>query len=265
MKYKHIALSGVEVKFNDDKTATIEGYGSTFGNMDSYRDIVMPGAFKNSIVDKLPAMLYQHRSDRICGIWDTVQEDNKGLLLRGRTINTTLGQDTAEELRSGALKTMSIGYTTLKDRYDSTNNVRYLDELKLWEVSLVTFPANDKAVITDVKAALEDIDAAADIIGQAGGMLSQIIGGTLQASPELLSSIMHLMQSAGALLEEPDMEQDDADKSTPSTERELEKYLRDAGTSRKKAKAIAAGFKAVATQRDAGAGIDTLITLLNKF
>ncbi|HEX3162954.1 MAG TPA: HK97 family phage prohead protease, partial [Pseudolabrys sp.] len=71
VKFKSLPLADFQVKFAADNSATIEGYASTFGNMDTYRDIVMPGAFKESIGQKMPAMLYQHCSDRICGIWNS--------------------------------------------------------------------------------------------------------------------------------------------------------------------------------------------------
>lgn len=152
MDFKQIELTQFEVKFNGD-VATIEGYASTFGNVDSDNDIVLPGAFKDSIAKSLPKMFYQHDSKRIPGIWEKAAEDSKGLIMVGKTLNTSLGRDVAEEVRSGAIDRMSIGYSPTKASFDKSTSTRRLEAVKLFEVSLVTFPANDQAIITRVKNA----------------------------------------------------------------------------------------------------------------
>ncbi|WP_020474554.1 HK97 family phage prohead protease [Zavarzinella formosa] len=154
MEIKNIELTEFEVKFSDTGVATIEGYASTFGNTDSQNDIVMPGAFKDSLVVRMPKMLYQHDPHRIPGIWERGAEDSKGLILAGKTLNTTLGRDVAEEVRSGAITQMSIGYSPTKASFDKGKGTRRLEQVKLYETSLVTFPANEQAIITAVKAAM---------------------------------------------------------------------------------------------------------------
>lgn len=152
LETKHVELTEFEVKFEDTGVATIEGYASTFGNVDSQNDVVVPGAFKDSLAARMPKMLYQHDPHRIPGIWERGAEDSKGLILVGKTLNTTLGRDAAEEVRSGAINTMSIGYSPTKSAFDKATGTRRLEQVKLWETSLVTFPANEQAVITRVKA-----------------------------------------------------------------------------------------------------------------
>lgn len=132
---------------------SITGYGSTFGGKpDSYGDIVAAGAFIDSLKARMPKMLYQHDTTRICGIWDVAEENDKGLYLEGRFLPTTLGRDAYEEAKSKALDTMSIGFRTRKASYDEDQEIRTLEQLDLFEVSLVTFPANENAVVTGVKA-----------------------------------------------------------------------------------------------------------------
>lgn len=167
MEYKHIELTDFEVKFSGD-TATIEGYASTFGNTDNQNDIVVPGAFKDSIAERMPKMLYQHDPHRIPGIWEKAAEDSKGLIVVGRTLNTTLGRDVAEEVRSGAITQMSIGYSPKKASFDKGRTVRRLEQVKLFEVSLVTFPANEKATITSVKSRPETLREFEDFLREAG-------------------------------------------------------------------------------------------------
>jgi uncharacterized protein len=151
MEYKSFAIE--ELKALDDEARTIEGYGSIFGNVDSYGDIVMPGAFAKSIKKRKPAMLWQHNSNQPIGVWDEIEETDKGLRLKGRIIDTSLGDDAYKLAKAGALTGLSIGYSTVNYETDNTKDIRKLLEVKLYEVSLVTFPANEKATITGVKAA----------------------------------------------------------------------------------------------------------------
>lgn len=238
MKFKHIDLTEFQVKFSSTGAATIEGYGSIFGNIDSDGDIVMPGSFTASLKSRMPMMLYQHKSDKIPGIWEKAAEDSKGLYLTGKTIDTTLGRDTAEELRSGALTGMSIGYSVKSGGAIYDKNTRILKDLDLYETSLVTFPANEQATVTNVKAALESIDTAADLLEQANAICCGLMDGSMTSSPELMASMNQMMSTALSLLEEPD-QTDDNDKSKElRNPRTLERILREAGYSKRDARGI---------------------------
>lgn len=151
MDIKRLAFSFEEIKADDD-ARTVEGFASVFNNIDSYSDIVMPGAFAKSIVGRKPAMLWQHNSDKPIGVWDEMEEQKKGLYVKGRILPTTHGNDAYTLVKNGAVSGMSIGYSAKKWETDSTKGVRKLTEVELYEVSLVTFPANEKAQITRVKA-----------------------------------------------------------------------------------------------------------------
>lgn len=169
---KTYRFTDMQVKADGDALA-IEGYGSTWGGEpDSYGDVVAKGAFKDSLKSRMPKMLYQHRSDKLCGVWEEAKEDGKGLYLNGRFINTTVGRDAYEEAKSGALDSMSIGFRTLADEHSKDGKVRTLTKIDLFEVSLVTFPANGNALITGVK---DDVTVPAtirefeDLLRDAGG------------------------------------------------------------------------------------------------
>lgn len=150
-EFKQITLDDFEVK-QDGESNVIEGYASTFGNKDSVGDIVVAGAFKKSIRAMKPKMLWQHRSDSVIGVFDTLKEDDRGLYVKGRFADTSMGRDVAELARMGAIDAMSIGYGVDKHSVDEKKRCRYLEEVKLYEVSLVTFPANDQAKITSAKS-----------------------------------------------------------------------------------------------------------------
>ena len=134
----------------------IEGYGSVFGNLDSYGDIVVAGAFEATLKAsaRMPAMLWQHDPDEPIGVWTEMREDARGLVVKGQlALGTQRGREALELIRMGALSGLSIGYRTVKSSYDEQSGVRSLLELELWEVSPVTFPANEAARITSAKSA----------------------------------------------------------------------------------------------------------------
>ena len=146
MEHKFLPL---DLKADDART--VEGLGSVFHNVDGGGDIVLPGAFAKSILSRQPVMLSQHKHDQVVGVWDEVRETPEGLFVKGRILNTSLGNDVYELARHGALKGLSIGYGVKDSERDRKSGHRRLKELELYEVSLVTFPMNELANITRVK------------------------------------------------------------------------------------------------------------------
>lgn len=140
----------------------IEGYGSVFGNVDSYGERVVRGAFAASIrtfkaEKRMPALLWQHRSDEPVGRWVDMHEDEIGLWMQGEfNLDTSSGKDAYHHVQARDVDGLSIGYETIK----AQPNGKILDllELRLMETSIVTFPANPRSRITGVKA-----ESAADI------------------------------------------------------------------------------------------------------
>ena len=149
------------------------GYGSVFGVIDSYKEVVAPGAFSESLSQRTPALLWQHRSGEPIGVYSAIREDQTGLYVEGRlALKTTRGAEAYELLKMGAISGMSIGFKTREDSYDRVSDVRTLKKLDLWEVSLVTFPANESARISGVKS-IETIESLADaeaFLREAGGL-----------------------------------------------------------------------------------------------
>jgi Escherichia/Staphylococcus phage prohead protease len=125
-----------------------EGHGAIFGNVDLGGDTILPGAFKSLNSGRMPKMLYQHDQTKIAGLWTAMHEDSRGLYVKGRLINTPIGNQAYVEMKEGALDGLSIGYETVDSE---GRNPRKLKEVNLWEVSLVTFPMNQAATIEAVK------------------------------------------------------------------------------------------------------------------
>jgi HK97 family phage prohead protease len=140
---------------------TVEGYGSVFGVRDNYDDVIAKGAFIQSLKDHkaagtMPAMLWQHDADKPIGVWTEMVEDEKGLRIKGQlAMETVKGKEAHALLKMGALNGLSIGFMSKEWSYDRETEVRTLTAIDLWEVSLVTFPANEKARVTNVKSADE--------------------------------------------------------------------------------------------------------------
>ncbi len=165
-------MERIEVKFAPDdvdaKTGEFSGYGAVFGNLDSYGDVIVPGAFKGTLrtwrkEKKLPPMLIQHGGwmmsdmDAIpVGVWTEMAEDDHGLKVTGQLIalDTDRGKTIHGAMKAGALDGLSIGYRakrfTLGTKPDEPR--RKLEEVDLIEVSIVTFPANGKARVSAVKS-----------------------------------------------------------------------------------------------------------------
>lgn len=139
-----------------------EGYGSVFGVKDSYSDIVVRGAFEKSLAawaekGRLPAMLWQHKISEPIGVYTEMREDETGLYLKGRLLieGDDLARRAHAHMKAGSLSGLSIGYVLDDCEYDKEKEAFILKQIDLWEVSLVTFPANDEARISNVKSLLE--------------------------------------------------------------------------------------------------------------
>jgi len=142
------ALGKFELK--SDNEGHITGYGAFFGNVDSVEDVIHEGSFKE--INRSVKMLYQHQTDKLIGVWDVVQEDPQGLMVSGKiNTNTTIGKDVYELAKSGALSDLSVGFRIKDYSYDK-DGIRHIKKADLYEVSLVSFPANEKANIMSVKS-----------------------------------------------------------------------------------------------------------------
>jgi HK97 family phage prohead protease len=143
----------------DVKAITAEGeftgYAAIFNNEDLGRDVILPNAFTKSLQRRPAAkvkMLRQHDSDEPIGVWLDLAEDNKGLRAKGKLIlDTVKGRETHALMRAGALDGLSIGFRTVKDRFDRAKGIRYLEEVDVPEISIVTFPLNPRATVSTVK------------------------------------------------------------------------------------------------------------------
>ena len=154
--------SAIEAKFtaldlkSTDETGEFEGYASLFNREDLGHDIVLPGAFKQSLaargVDGV-RLLFQHDPAEPIGVWEELREDGRGLYAKGRLVpDVKRGREVLSLMRAGAVDGLSIGFRSTRATRDAKTGIRRLAQIDLWEISIVTFPMLPEARISAVKS-----------------------------------------------------------------------------------------------------------------
>jgi len=185
MEMKHLDFP-CEIKAAEAGDGTFTGYASTFGgppdtsvtfdwekNLRIRGDIIERRAFDRTLAEGGRngtgiAMLYQHLPQIPVGVWTGLSTNEKGLKVNGKiAVKTSTGADVYELLKMDppAIRGMSIGFDFYRDKegkveegsyeIDEKKKIRHIKQVQLWEISLVTFPANTRATVTAVKSFLE--------------------------------------------------------------------------------------------------------------
>ena len=137
----------------------IKAYALAFGNIDSWGDIIMPGALdeflKSEDADRM-ALCYQHERRTVIGKITDKGVDDYGMWIEADILPTTAGQDAAVLIKSGAIKEFSIGYRADRYHYEKREgyeyDIRILDAITVYECSPVTIAANPAAIVVSAKA-----------------------------------------------------------------------------------------------------------------
>lgn len=146
-----------------------EGYASLFNREDLGRDVILRGAFRESLAKRGAGevkLLFQHDPNQVIGLWLAIEEDARGLYARGRLLpEVEKAREVLVLMRARALDGLSIGFRAIKGRRDARTGVRRLESVDLWEISVVTFPMLPEARVAAVKAdAVSRIRAAARLL-----------------------------------------------------------------------------------------------------
>lgn len=166
MESKHLFKS-FDMKANE--AGSIAGFFSTYEKTpDSYGDIITPGAFTKTIEKRKETghpfpICFNHDFSAVIGACE-VTEKEQGPYMEGSFLDTQLAQDVRKMLQSGAIYQFSFAYDVLKSREpnaeEKANGVlNVLEEVEVFEISVVTVPANQNAVVTDVKSVEPEIKA----------------------------------------------------------------------------------------------------------
>jgi HK97 family phage prohead protease len=177
LNYKSLPFE-IKASFTDQENGVFEGYGAVFHNVDLCGDIIAPGAFAKGLKQFLSTgiLAWQHEWEEPIGRPLEVREDGHGLFIKGRISDTERGRDARTLLKDGVIRSLSIGYTPVgKEALRSSRDVmtywrksgyepiksdleriskgaRLLTDVRLHEISLVSFAANPQAQVTSVKS-----------------------------------------------------------------------------------------------------------------
>jgi HK97 family phage prohead protease len=171
MKHKLINLTAGSVKM-DGEGYKFTGYASVFNGIDSYGDMIAPGAYRNTLAarERAVQMRWNHYGP-VIGKWLSISEDDRGLKVEGElTPGHSVAEDAKALLNHGAVSGLSIGYRVLKQEQQS--GYLLLKEIELIEISVVEEPADNAARISDIKAAIygaETYKEFESILREAGG------------------------------------------------------------------------------------------------
>lgn len=140
-----------------DESGEFFGYAAVFGNIDDGGDVIEKGAFSKTIREdfsRIKILALHNDCDLPIGKPLELREDDKGLFIRGKISDTQRGRDIQTLLKDGVLNELSIGYDATTWSVDD-DGIRHLKEIRLWEVSIVTWAMNDQATIDEVKSLAE--------------------------------------------------------------------------------------------------------------
>ena len=149
-------------ELKEGENGVVEGYASTWTKTpDSYGDIVIKGAFTETLKKRKATghpfpLCFNHDFDQIIGAVFEAEEDDYGLKISASFLNTPAAQEKRELVKEGIVWQFSFAYSVLGSEAPTEEEKKQgifqkLTKLDLYEVSLVPVPANQTAVVTDIK------------------------------------------------------------------------------------------------------------------
>jgi HK97 family phage prohead protease len=195
---------------------TFEGYAAVFNsrsqNLGGFTEFVAPGAFTRSLKARNDVkLLWNHDSGAVLGSTRagsmTLTEDAKGLKVIAKLPNTQLGRDTAELLRTGLVDSMSFGFNVIKDKWNANGDERTLESVRLFEVSVVAFPAYEATAGTAIVRSLDKLATRAEVdaVALEAALTKLEAGEDLDnASRDLLTSVIDKLSPSAEFQPEAD-------------------------------------------------------------
>lgn len=184
---KNMKYRSVSIKAAEDDNGTISGYFSTYDvEPDAYGDIVAPGAFTETLKKREATghpfpLCWNHDLDQIIGTVDSIEDTEKGPLMKASFLDTPLAQEKRAIVKSGSVYQFSFAYAVTgwrepneEEKAAGVQNV--LTAVELFEVSIVPVPANQNAVMTDVKSGKRNSAKDESNIKEAIKLLQQVLG-----------------------------------------------------------------------------------------
>lgn len=147
----------VSARAADVASGVITGYGSVFNGPPNHNGVIIePGAYAESLRQRMPAMLWSHNMAEPVGKWTKAEEDSYGLKLTGQ-LNTDVqrGQEALDLYKSGAISGLSYGGYAEEGGFRYDGNTMIISKMTLLEVSLVAIPAEERARVLSVRASIQ--------------------------------------------------------------------------------------------------------------
>lgn len=142
-----------------DDGLTLEGYAAVFNTPTSIRDhlgeyeeTVARGAFSKTLSERMPVLQFDHGTHPMIGSIPLgsirkVVEDDQGLFVRARLSNNWLVQPVREAIQEGSIRGMSFQFAVLRDDWNTDKTARTIQEVKLYELGPVVFPAYEQTTV----------------------------------------------------------------------------------------------------------------------
>jgi HK97 family phage prohead protease len=197
----------IEVRAEGDGM-TFTGYASVFNSpsedLGGFIEYVAPGAFKRSLQSRNEVkLLWNHDSGEplasLRGGTMQLTEDERGLKVTAQLPNTSRGRDVAELLRTKVIDSMSFGFNVIKDSWSRDGQTRTLESVRLFEVSVVSFPAYGATTAQvrsaqptinadDLAEALLKLESGEELDEESASLITEVVT-KLKASPEVEETI----------------------------------------------------------------------------
>jgi HK97 family phage prohead protease len=192
---------------SDMKQGVVSGYFAVFGNKDLDGDIIEPGAFTKTIMERGPQgkqlikYLLDHDKNKVVAKITNLYEDNKGLRYEAKIGSHAAGQDFQKMIESELINQHSFGFRTIKEQFDQQAKANLIKEVMMYEGSAVQFlGANPETTFIDLKSeadAFEYLERLEKFV-----KTSDATDETLEKLENQLKSLLEFLKPADPTLEE---------------------------------------------------------------
>jgi HK97 family phage prohead protease len=191
---------------SDMKQGIVSGYFAVFGNKDLDGDVIEPGAFTKTIMERGPQgkqlikYLLDHDKNKVVAKMNNLYEDNKGLRYEAKIGTHAAGQDFQKMIESELINQHSFGFRTIKEEFDQEAKMNRIREVMMYEGSAVQFlGANPETTFIDLK----NEDDAFQYLTRLEKFVktSDATDGTLEKLENQLKSLLQFLKPASPTLE----------------------------------------------------------------
>lgn len=196
LERRYLPIDDIEVRAEGD-SLRFAGHVAKFNRWSEdlgFREQIAPGAFRKTAQEADIRFLFNHDPNFVLGRTRsgtaTVREDETGLFVEGEAPNTQWARDLHESVKRGDINQGSFGFRTIRDSWNERRTERTLEEVALFDVSIVTFPA------------YQDTDLSARAAFHAHG-LAQLLGAGNELPADALAELRRLLEPVAPVEDHP--------------------------------------------------------------